>query len=452
MRVVLLLGLVLSAAPSVALAAPPAEAMQALAAIAEREDPLPPERLTLLVTDRQLRLRGPATMQELEKPLQGATARELKGVLAYTRDAWLRTLQPAGPDATRSRSRTAWSGGILRNLAETERDGQVLREGRLVRAPHDAPGDAILTQRVRNAAAGILWTEASARGGAVTLTGSREKEIHRLILLRPGYIVDRWEIDRDVETPDGGRFTQLYRCEVSKRDAASRPELVREWILNPPPVGLASLRETTVQAREPLPLPAAVHVALRFPPGTEVIDARGETTLEYTESALGTDEGELAEAAAAIAANRVRPGQPAPALQGRAVKGELPSPADLKGHPVFLFWFTPGSRFSEEWSPIITEMSEDYTPLGFRFVGLAIPDKPGDEAIGTFATDSGWKFPVIIDQDAALLRRMVGRAGVPAVAVIDAEGILRHAGPGVELEILVPLLDKLTNRKPGEGR
>ncbi len=118
------------------------------------------------------------------------------------------------------------------------------------------------------------------------------------------------------------------------------------------------------------------------------------------------------------------PSGPAPRVQGVTLSGQAVDLATLgKGRPVLLhFWAT--------WCPICKLEQASIETLSTEYPVITIASQSGDaKAVQEYMQAQHLHFPVLLDEDGALLQRF-GLHGVPATFVIDAQGkiVFREVG------------------------
>jgi thiol-disulfide isomerase/thioredoxin len=110
------------------------------------------------------------------------------------------------------------------------------------------------------------------------------------------------------------------------------------------------------------------------------------------------------------------PAGPAPVLQGVTLTGQALDLATLgQGRPVLVhFWAT--------WCPICKLEQGAINALSADYPVITIATQSGDaQAVQAFLQEQQLHFPVLMDEDGALLQRF-GLHGVPATFVIDPHG------------------------------
>ncbi len=108
------------------------------------------------------------------------------------------------------------------------------------------------------------------------------------------------------------------------------------------------------------------------------------------------------------------------------LEGDLVRLSDFRGRPVVLnFWATWCPPCREE-MPLLAEISEEYDE---ELVVLGVNSMETTQEVGSFITDSGLSFPVVIDAD-GLVGQQYLIQGLPTTLFIDSEGVLqiRHVG------------------------
>jgi len=119
-----------------------------------------------------------------------------------------------------------------------------------------------------------------------------------------------------------------------------------------------------------------------------------------------------------------------PILAGEGTAaGERVSLSTLHGHVVVLdFWasWCGPCRMS---ASVLNEVKEKAGP-GVRFVGINVEPELSASLLAGAHREFGYDFPTVQDADGTLLQRF-GISGLPTLIVLDAQGKLRHASPGV---------------------
>ncbi len=109
--------------------------------------------------------------------------------------------------------------------------------------------------------------------------------------------------------------------------------------------------------------------------------------------------------------------------------GERVSLAKLRGQIVVLdFWasWCGPCRMS---ASVLNEVQREAGP-GVRFVGINVEPDLSPSLLAGAHREFGYDFPTVQDGDGTLLQRF-GISGLPTLIVLDAQGKLRHASPGV---------------------
>jgi peroxiredoxin len=451
MKAFLYLGLTLALAASLPAEEGASTSKEMIAAVAAVEAKCDKARLTLAMTERRGTADGKEPLSEARKKVAAADPGTADGTLTYAPSGWLKDLNvpPSLRNPRPLRVRTAEGGGVLRNLMVSTSDGKEEAFGRVLRVPSTAPADAILTRRAGKVLAGITWSSEKAQGTELTLEGKRGEERHILVLSKdPFPHVRAWTLVRTLKSPEGRAFDQTYECIVRSGETPGLLEKVEEWVLVGGSGTTLSYRITEVKKTEPLPELKPEELGLRFPKGTYVTDARGEVPIEYQQTAEGVNEADIAETARLLAQGRVKPGQPAPVFELKDEKGKLTRLDQFRGDVVVLFWFATGSRPAQEAAPIIQLVHDRYRKKGTRVIGLWLADAGQMWAeADAFRKRYKWSFPLYEDPEGEAVLRYGLVPGVPKVAIVDRSGTLVYAEPGVDVEALVPILDKLTASK-----
>lgn len=421
-------------------------AREALGAFAAEEARAPRARLTLSLSERRGEKKGIETESEARKRIAGMPAGTAEGTLVYTPEGWLKEMNvPAsGQNPRPMRVRTAESGQVLRNLIQVTQDGRERAFGRVIRIQTTAPADAILTRRASRALQGITWTASRSDGNTLKLEGKRGEEEHALSLeLKPAPRIVSWRLTRTVTSPEGRNLLQEYECRTD-------PSLARveEWMSIGTPINTITYRLTEVKKLELAPDLKPEDVRIRFPKGTQVVDARGEIPLEYEQTAEGVNEDEVARAAQALADGRARVGDVAPAFELQDARGKFARLSDFKGSVLVLYWFNTLSRPSQESASDIQALEEKFRKRNVTIVGVSVGEE-GDAGarLEAFRRRYRWKFPVVLDPQGEAMHRYGLVAAVPKIAIVDREGKLAYVQPGADIEAVTAALEKLADPK-----
>jgi peroxiredoxin len=434
---------------------PPALANETARAIAADESGRPAGRLTLAIQERRGAYLEDEKLPDTRKRIAAEKPLLAEGSFLYSRDGWVKDLVvtsgAAGSPPTRTR--TGEAGGFLRILVETSLEGQPRKLGRVSPVAVTAPGDAVLARRVGLLLSGagkeaIRWTAGRREADLLTLQGERANERHTLLVReKPRARIASWTLTRALTGPSGEPLAQTYLCEVTPGEGPGSLARVEEWVINPPPAGSIAYRITDIKKEEvaevrPDDLP------VRFPKGTLVSDARYEVPVEYEQTEQGINDGNVADAARTLATGRTRPGAAAPTFELKDPKGKPVRYADYRGKVLVLFWFSSGSRPAEAAAEAIREMHEAYRKNGAQFLGVSVMDE-GDAGrkAEAFRKRFKWSFPVAVDASGDTMHRYGLEAGIPKVAIVDRNGTLVYAQPGVDPDGIEAVLNRLTRRE-----
>lgn len=123
---------------------------------------------------------------------------------------------------------------------------------------------------------------------------------------------------------------------------------------------------------------------------------------------------------------------PAPALTGQLSNGQLVSLADWRGQ-----W--PGQAvavyFWAEWCPICTGMTGSVDALRQDWPVLTVAMQSGHAAqVAGQLRERGLDWPTVVDADGAIAAAY-GLRGVPALIVVDGDGLIRFVEMGYTSEI-----------------
>jgi peroxiredoxin len=259
--------------------------------------------------------------------------------------------------------------------------------------------------------------------------------------------LQRWELRRTLDGPDGAGQEQRYVCTLHQPSSAGAGGRLEEWVENPPPTGMVAQRVTVWKAAEGAS-PTAADLSFRFPKGTHVTDTREDTPVEYEQTEDGVDEEDVAQLARALQQGRVGVGAAAPDLQFEVPRKKPLRLSEHRGKVVVLFWFSPRTPYAESAGKFLFELSEAYRKKGVVFLGVAVDasgDGRGDEA-QEFRKQAKWSFPVVTEAENEGLRRMGPVIAVPKIAVVDAVGVVAYVQAGITAEKIVEVLNRLTAR------
>ncbi len=123
---------------------------------------------------------------------------------------------------------------------------------------------------------------------------------------------------------------------------------------------------------------------------------------------------------------------PAPAFAGPLAAGGQGSLAAWRaahpGGPVAVYFWA-------DWCPICKAQQGSISGLAEDWPVLTVAMQSGDAAdVAKVLTERGLPWPTVVDEDGAISTRY-GLAGVPALAVIDAEGRLRSVAVGYTTQL-----------------
>ena len=140
-------------------------------------------------------------------------------------------------------------------------------------------------------------------------------------------------------------------------------------------------------------------------------------------------------------------GAPAPDVVFRTLAGERLALREARGPTLVSFWATSCAVCLRE-MPALARLRADYAPRGFELVAVAMPyDRP--DRVLELAEARGWRFPVAIDIDGAVLAAFEPVPGTPTNVLVGADGrvLERRVGP-LDVEALRPRLDALLAESP----
>lgn len=131
---------------------------------------------------------------------------------------------------------------------------------------------------------------------------------------------------------------------------------------------------------------------------------------------------------------------PAPGLRGPLVSGGRFDLAATRGKVVVLNAFGSWCTPCKEEAPALSSVARASETKGVQFVGLTVRDTPDKAA--AFARDNGVTYPLVQDDDGALIARIPQLPGAPpSTLVLDRRGrfAARFLGPvlGSQLQAVV---------------
>lgn len=111
-------------------------------------------------------------------------------------------------------------------------------------------------------------------------------------------------------------------------------------------------------------------------------------------------------------------------LQGRRI-----SIGDYKGKNVFIFFWTEGCVFCQTNNiVIVNDIFLKGKMTGLEVLSINIAEPKGD--VAEFAQQKGLIFPVLMDKDASVTRRIFGVYVVPTLYIIDRTGVIKDKAYG----------------------
>lgn len=133
---------------------------------------------------------------------------------------------------------------------------------------------------------------------------------------------------------------------------------------------------------------------------------------------------------------------PAPDFTLPTLEGGTFDLSEHRGEVVVLnFWATWCGPCRIE-IPDFVRLQEELGDEGVQFVGVSL-DEAGFEVVRPFAEEFGINYPLVVD-DGALAEQYGGVYGLPTTFIIDREGRVRRAVPGMMTEeMLRPMLEEL---------
>lgn len=141
----------------------------------------------------------------------------------------------------------------------------------------------------------------------------------------------------------------------------------------------------------------------------------------------------LAASQAAAAEPEPRTERPLPRFEGRR-SDEGRAGTDLFRHRRgVVFAFAPNGKDSEAMAPLIAEIQARAKRANIALLGIS----QGSDSVGArrFADRHGLEFPVILDSDGAITRKLRLPARAAATLVVDAEGYMVFGFSGVDPEL-----------------
>jgi len=411
-------------------------ARQVIEAIGAEEAQARSGRLTLAVAERRGRLIEGEAAAAMRTRLESEPAVLAEGVFVHTPQGWLKDLQVAAvAGRPPSRTRTAQSAGTLRFAVDGQADGKPQTRALISGIAGTSPGDAVLSQGVAKALAGVEWVSVKDAPAEKTLSGTRSMERHTLVLGKlPRLHVRSWELSRSIPADDGKTLQHSYTCEVTWADGSESFQRVREWVVNPLGAGSVAYRDTSVRQREPLTNAAAASLAVPLPAGALVADARNGSPVEY--ELLDADPGDTP---SPLTTDLQRT---APSFDVAGLGKKSHKLADYRKKPLLIAWFAAGSSTSASVSEVLDTLQEQHRKKGVQFLALEVAAGPDAERDAeAFRKSSGWSFPVALDPKGALLVQFGLRRAIPAVALVDADGKIVYGRAGLDPTTLSAALD-----------
>ncbi|MEM9460577.1 MAG: TlpA disulfide reductase family protein [Myxococcota bacterium] len=114
--------------------------------------------------------------------------------------------------------------------------------------------------------------------------------------------------------------------------------------------------------------------------------------------------------------------------------------ADLQGQVVLVRFWTDTCPFCRATAPALAQIDADYRERGVTVIGMYHPKprrkRPTPEQVAEVTAGWGWRFPVALDLDWAVLDSFwppdAGRRYTSVSFVLDRGGTIRHVHPGPE--------------------
>jgi peroxiredoxin len=98
-----------------------------------------------------------------------------------------------------------------------------------------------------------------------------------------------------------------------------------------------------------------------------------------------------------------------------------------KGGFSVLIFYSPECPISNAYSPTLAELSQAFPSERVRWAGVCVDPELSAEDQKAHAKDFGLKFPIVLDRDAALARKL-GATMTPEAFVVDDHGRIRYHG------------------------
>jgi len=118
----------------------------------------------------------------------------------------------------------------------------------------------------------------------------------------------------------------------------------------------------------------------------------------------------------------------APALVGAGLQGQPMSLGAFRGKPVLVYFWA-------NWCPVCRFTSDSIASISEDYAVLTVASTSGDVAeVSAFMQEKGLNMPVMMDESGDLARRW-DVYGLPAIFIVDSQGMIDHASMGYASEI-----------------
>lgn len=122
-------------------------------------------------------------------------------------------------------------------------------------------------------------------------------------------------------------------------------------------------------------------------------------------------------------------GQVIPDFTLEELRGRQISLSDYKGKNVFIFFWTEGCVFCQtENIIIVNDIFLKGKMTGLEVFSINIAEPKGD--VAEFVQQKGLIFPVLMDKDASVTRKIFGVYVVPTLFIIDTNGVIKDKAYG----------------------
>ena len=122
-------------------------------------------------------------------------------------------------------------------------------------------------------------------------------------------------------------------------------------------------------------------------------------------------------------------GQVIPDFTLEELRGRQISLSEYKGKNVFIFFWTEGCVFCQtENIIIVNDIFLKGKMTGLEVFSINIAEPKGD--VAEFVQQKGLIFPVLMDKDASVTRKIFGVYVVPTLFIIDTNGVIKDKAYG----------------------